>query len=618
MAFIGKQITINGVIYTPLAADPSNPKEGQLFYSDGTARAEGLWVYKDTNWTQVGAGVSDKSVYAQFDAEDQSTTGFTNITTTSTSPINQDHSYSVDSYPATAPSVSLNDRNKNKENSLEFHYTLTSGTAKAVVKDQSANVLEEVELEAISESKKVVMSYYISSSITSLTLEFQDVSSATGLKFDDAIFSDDPFTYKNIQEENEFSAKINSAGTIISQSSNFIDSVTVLGTGRYRVTWVSGFFGAIPATTAEAVVINRSTSIESENVNEVIINRFISSTVTPEDGDFVIKAHRQAPDYKPVAEHVVTPQIIGDTMVRLHTNNGWGSTNTRIRRMSNIALGVGASFAAIGSTQSEGPITVTDSAANGTEITVNEPGFYSISYTDNAGANPADFGLSLNSTQLTTDIFNISADDRIAYEVTNGSDQTASMSWTGILKVGDVIRMHGDNSGAPASPARASFTISKVGFNSLSATPLQRVARIRDEKAAGTSGGSSTAGGNATRDLNTVYGDSAIVSLSSNQFTLFPGTYEIEFDAPAYNARQHRAYLYSVTDAAEVDGGLGSLEFADPAQTRSMGGVKVTLTQAKTYELRHYTRDADGIGLGIASTDGRASVFSQVKITKIN
>jgi hypothetical protein len=39
--------------FTPQSTDPVNPSEGDFFYSDGTPRDEGPWVYQDGNWEQV-------------------------------------------------------------------------------------------------------------------------------------------------------------------------------------------------------------------------------------------------------------------------------------------------------------------------------------------------------------------------------------------------------------------------------------------------------------------------------------------------------------------------------------------------------------------------------------
>lgn len=48
----------------PISADPSNPVEGDIQYSDGTHRAPGLWQYKATNgWVFVGASGGQKNYF---------------------------------------------------------------------------------------------------------------------------------------------------------------------------------------------------------------------------------------------------------------------------------------------------------------------------------------------------------------------------------------------------------------------------------------------------------------------------------------------------------------------------------------------------------------------------
>lgn len=55
MSHIGRSPKWNRGRFTPQSSDPSNPQEGDVFYSDGTPRAEGLWKYKDSEWVQVAS-----------------------------------------------------------------------------------------------------------------------------------------------------------------------------------------------------------------------------------------------------------------------------------------------------------------------------------------------------------------------------------------------------------------------------------------------------------------------------------------------------------------------------------------------------------------------------------
>ncbi len=75
----GAAITVvDSLTLTPQAADPGSPTTGMLFYSDGTARATGIWVYNGTGWVQI-TGLRYQEFYhaAQFSVRVASTANLT-------------------------------------------------------------------------------------------------------------------------------------------------------------------------------------------------------------------------------------------------------------------------------------------------------------------------------------------------------------------------------------------------------------------------------------------------------------------------------------------------------------------------------------------------------------
>jgi hypothetical protein len=146
------------------------------------------------------------------------------------------------------------------------------------------------------------------------------------------------------------------------------------------------------------------------------------------------------------------------------------------------------------------------------------------------------------------------------------------------------------------------------------------VIHVRDEKATGTHGGSSSSGDNI-RTLNTVVTNTLSgASLSSNQITLPAGTYLIDAWGIAMRSNQTRAILYNVTDAAvEL---LGSVEYSGQSDTTALPALvrgQFTITSEKDFELRQYFNNATAsIGFGNRSNDGRTEVYSDVYIRKIN
>jgi hypothetical protein len=151
----------------------------------------------------------------------------------------------------------------------------------------------------------------------------------------------------------------------------------------------------------------------------------------------------------PAVTGTMTVLSATQSMIRVNTSNGFGSTNTAIRRFTNTTSSQGSD------------VTYADSATLGNTFTINTTGVYAISYTDGASAS-ASFGISLNSTQLTTSIADITVADRLAYADTSSANQQTNISWTGYLTSGSIIRAHGVASSATSAPARVQFIIVRV------------------------------------------------------------------------------------------------------------------------------------------------------------
>lgn len=135
---------------------------------------------------------------------------------------------------------------------------------------------------------------------------------------------------------------------------------------------------------------------------------------------------------------------------RLQGENGNGSTNNKIKLFSTVTLTLGNAF------------TGANSATLGASATINIPGVYAFTVSDSANGSDT-YGLSLNSTQLTTAISSITAADRLALGQTSAADKTYTVSWTGPLKAGDVVRPHTSGSTDGANPAYAVFAAARVG-----------------------------------------------------------------------------------------------------------------------------------------------------------
>lgn len=161
----------------------------------------------------------------------------------------------------------------------------------------------------------------------------------------------------------------------------------------------------------------------------------------------------------------------------------------------------------------------------------------------------------------------------------------------------------------------------------LAATALQNggkfsaaVIQVRDEKAAGTEGGTFTAGAEQTRNLTTVVTNTITgASLATNQITLPVGTFDVIARAPAYGVGRHRALLFNVTGAATLlQGSLSSSSAGTPIMTDSWVRGRFTLAAISALEIRHRcetTNAVTGFGTGLAALG--TGVFTDVTITQV-
>lgn len=143
---------------------------------------------------------------------------------------------------------------------------------------------------------------------------------------------------------------------------------------------------------------------------------------------------------------------------------------------------------------------------------------------------------------------------------------------------------------------------------------------IRDEKSAGTDGGSFTSGDWRTRDLNTEHADAGgHASVGSNQVTLAAGTYEVDIICPALRVDSHQAKLYNVTDAA--DALIGTTAYTGNGTTvRNESRItgRLTIAAQKVFEVRHRGQTTmNTTGFGDSANFGVVEVYTVARFWKV-
>lgn len=164
--------------------------------------------------------------------------------------------------------------------------------------------------------------------------------------------------------------------------------------------------------------------------------------------------------------------------------------------------------------------------------------------------------------------------------------------------------------------------------------PQQRVAIIKDVKAAGTAGGTSVTSYTA-RVLNTLQDPTGIVQNSTSftgtggtntNITLNAGTYRIEAYASVYGGtgpvlNQTKLKLRNITDSTDAIIGTVVAPATPSGDAQQIIGKLVgiiTLTSQKTFELQQ--RVSTGVatqGLGLATNFGDVNIFADVVIEKL-
>ena len=137
--------------------------------------------------------------------------------------------------------------------------------------------------------------------------------------------------------------------------------------------------------------------------------------------------------------------LTGNAKTIVYDENGYGSTNTKIRRFTTTLTDTLSSYA--------------DSATLGASFTIPASGIYSISYTD-ADNTTGLFGVTLNGTTPTTSFVSI-AQSEILISTNSPSAYGANCAIVTYLTSGDVLRCHSDGTMQSTSNL-ARFTLERL------------------------------------------------------------------------------------------------------------------------------------------------------------
>ena len=625
-----------GLGLKPLSADPTGPVDGQLYMSDGTARAAGLWRYSSTSvaWLAVGSGGGGLDV---FHTEDFESNGASDFTTGNAATVDAAGTGTLDgtladetsapfsadaSLKYTMGSTSANDfflqdadidielKQTSNDVGVSFYYTYNGDDSDLrffALDQDDAELTDSIDyLEAASTPTRFSTSFYIPAGTTGIRYGFQVVTGNSAKIFivDDIELSLNPFVYKNLVDPRAVVIAAGNGGESITADVTDIpftevedelglwdgDSFTAAEDGDYLITGNIGF------TAAKSGVV----SMYVDGSSAKRIGRANS------DGDvlFVVNQHLSASDVVTIRFSASGTLINSTTNHHIHIQKIPESTEHVVTpAKSNIN-----NFSAL--IANNGTATITSQGG------VNASGQNAIASVNQTGTGNVDI-------VFTSGFFT----EKPTAIVTMNDSLNRYLAVTVLSTTGCTVECRDD--GGVFRDNNFSIQFSRQGADTkeaqfLAAIPVQKVAYIKDVKANNVEGGTYTTGGAwQTRDLNTVEGDSSFVSVSANQFTLSPGLYSVSGSAPAYKVDRHQAKLYDVTNSQ--DSLIGAAGYTDntagsDAVNNSFIEGELVVTASTTFEVRHIGELAYvTFGMGVASPAATTNTetYTQLKITKL-
>lgn len=197
-------------------------------------------------------------------------------------------------------------------------------------------------------------------------------------------------------------------------------------------------------STLDATLTTLASGVNGLNSATTVVN--VSAAVAPVNGQALIATGPTAATWQTLS--ISPTSQISISTVR-GASAGFGSTNTAIRCYLN-ATTVGTDM------------TYTSDLVHGDKITINTSGIYTISYSEGLPS-PSMFGISINSSQLTTNLEGINVADRLTYTQCASSAISSFCGWTGHLTAGAILRGHTVNSTTSGGLAPAILTITRIG-----------------------------------------------------------------------------------------------------------------------------------------------------------
>jgi len=626
----------NGVTVNPDGSDTidgdasyafSNVDEAIAVVGDAT---NDNWVIVSSAFDSTGGsgGAGSASIYALIKPESNlvaewNTTNLSNASMglDSADPLAGDSSYELTNATSAgtefiiSPNVEVPLRSRGKTSGINFPYLYDGDDddiSVSIYDVTNSATLETLSLDAASVSTTGSIVPYIPTSCEEIQFRATiDVANNGKLfVFDDIEFSDDPFTYQNLLDQegaifntvtgygstnnkipyysNEVS---NDTGSIITIANSAVNGLSITANKECVVyLGVTGAFGAAGNVGISLNSTELTTGISSLTVADRLVIGTTSAAGYFDDVSVSIKMS---------AADVLRPHFDGGAL---------SSTDTH-----HVSISATSETAAVvhSSTGTENTFSANISASGGTPSVEQSSIDFIASITDN--------GVGDYTINFVTGLFSVAPS--VVGNVSDASNHVRILNVNSVSTSSVSIRIFDGSNAARDEDFFIMAQRQGTDYKNPSAyavTPLTQTCYIKDVKASGTAGGTFTSGAWQTRDLNTLEGDISWCSLATNQFTLPAGKYEISAKSPALDVDGHQSRLYSVSGSAAITYGTSEYAGADLSSISSCIETTIDISEATTYRIEHYGQTTQATnGFGSGNSFGNDQIFAQVKITKL-
>jgi hypothetical protein len=413
--------------------------------------------------------------------------------------------------------------------------------------------------------------------------------------------------------ENVFSAKIENNGTtasIVSQNVDFIDSVTRTSLGIVDVVFKPGVFSVAPSITvvpsdSPFYIAGVSGAVTTSGFTVEIKN---NTTGANSDEALDFKVQRQGTDYVKETDKVYTVPISESSAeyygVTWSTTNFWDSTTSLEDNWDTSLIQARAGSPLLANSEL---IEINDTTE--TRIVAKKTIELDVSISNTP----------LNSGCACVQILDSSGNIIAANQDSDTYDKTVSVSI--VLQAGDYIYARNNagsvsRSGGITIKAKPAVVQAVYIGNSFAPTCYVRYNTPSNQI--------NFTGTTATIAFNETEGDCSFLSLSSGEFSLEKGSYNVEWGANIFHSNTNRAgktTLYDVTGTSDIrDGAWSSCESATSMfchkVSSGMGRINNS-SISNTYSLRATDLGGSTGALSIGSNGATHVEKAWLKITKV-